>query len=125
MRDPLVIHLHPILVFTMATAGRFLIRGGQAGQEPESFPETVETVPLLFSDVPLSFWGGICYETSTVVDSLHPLKGQSVKDKILVLPGTRGSCTGSQVLLELILRGIAPRALVLRDADHLACVGGT
>jgi predicted aconitase len=41
----------------------------------------------------------------------------------MVLPSGRGSCTASQVLLELILNHKSPKAIVLRDVDGLVCVG--
>jgi predicted aconitase/predicted aconitase with swiveling domain len=79
--------------------------------------------PLIVSDVSLSFWGGIDPVTGIVIDTTHPLHGVCVADSILCLPSGRGSCTASQVLLELILNGKAPKALVLRDRDGLVCVG--
>jgi predicted aconitase with swiveling domain len=79
--------------------------------------------PVLYSDVPLSFWGGIDERTGIVIDSSHPLCGENVSDTILVLPSGRGSCTASQVLLELILNRKSPRALILRDRDGLVCMG--
>mmetsp|Transcript_15284 Transcript_15284/g.35424 ORF Transcript_15284/g.35424 Transcript_15284/m.35424 type:complete len:733 (+) Transcript_15284:107-2305(+) len=79
--------------------------------------------PVLYSDVALSFWGGIDELTGIVIDNSHPLCGSDVSDTILILPSGRGSCTASQVLLELILNRKAPRALVLRDRDGLICVG--
>ncbi|VEU35536.1 unnamed protein product [Pseudo-nitzschia multistriata] len=79
--------------------------------------------PVLCSEVPLSFWGGIDERTGVVIDSSHPLCGLDTSGSILVLPSGRGSCTASQVLLELILNRKAPRALVLRDRDGLVCVG--
>lgn len=78
---------------------------------------------LLVSDVSLSFWGGIDEKSGIVIDATHPLHGQSVAGKILCLPSGRGSCTASQVLLELILNEKAPKALVLRDRDGLISVG--
>lgn len=77
----------------------------------------------LYSNIGISFWGGIHPETGKVIDTTHPLHNQSVADKILVIPSGRGSCTGSQVLLELILNGRAPRALILRDIDVILCTG--
>ncbi|OEU10237.1 hypothetical protein FRACYDRAFT_147078, partial [Fragilariopsis cylindrus CCMP1102] len=77
----------------------------------------------LYSDVPLSFWGGIDERTGIVIDASHPLCGKNVSNTILVLPSGRGSCTASQVLLELILNRKSPRALILRDRDGLVCVG--
>jgi predicted aconitase/predicted aconitase with swiveling domain len=79
--------------------------------------------PFLCSDVGLSFWGGIDELTGIVIDASHPLCGMDVSDTILALPSGRGSCTASQVLLELILNQKSPRALVLRDRDGLLCVG--
>lgn len=97
--------------------GRFLVKGGR------TTASSLTTSPLLISDVPLSFWGGIDPQTGTVIDASHPLAGQCVSDTILCLPSGRGSCTASQVLLELILRDKAPTALVMRDVDGLASVG--
>ena len=79
--------------------------------------------PVLCSNVPLSFWGGIDERTGIVIDTSHPLCGENVSNTILVLPSGRGSCTASQVLLELILNRLSPRALILRDRDGLICVG--
>mmetsp|Transcript_27557 Transcript_27557/g.81080 ORF Transcript_27557/g.81080 Transcript_27557/m.81080 type:complete len:684 (-) Transcript_27557:12-2063(-) len=78
---------------------------------------------VLYSTVPLSFWGGIDPTTGAIIDHTHPLNGENVRDKILVIPSGRGSCTGSQVLLELILNGISPRAIVLRERDAIICTG--
>ncbi len=58
-----------------------------------------------------------------MIDTSHPLCGQNVADTIFCLPSGRGSCTASQVLLELILRDKAPRAIVMRDDDVMVCVG--
>lgn len=78
---------------------------------------------VLTSDVGLSFWGGIDEKTGIVIDHSHPLYGQSVAGSILCLPSGRGSCTASQVMLELILNNKAPKALILRDRDGLVSVG--
>jgi predicted aconitase with swiveling domain len=51
--------------------------------------------PVLSSTVGLSFWGGVDPETGIIIDHHHPLRGSSVVGKILVMPGGRGSCTGS------------------------------
>jgi cis-L-3-hydroxyproline dehydratase len=79
--------------------------------------------PILYSNTPLSFWGGIDETTGKIIDTSHPLHGENVHNIILILPSGRGSCTASQVLLELILNDKAPRALILRDRDGLVCVG--
>ena len=58
---------------------------------------------ILFSDVGLSFWGGVDALTGEVIDRHHPLSGQSLAGRILALPTSRGSCSGSGVVLELLL----------------------
>ncbi|CAB9496481.1 UPF0107 protein [Seminavis robusta] len=102
---------------TTIYAGDFLVQGST------STTTSTATSPLLISDVSLSFWGGIDPLTGIVVDTSHPLHGHCVTDTILCLPSGRGSCTASQVLLELILNRKAPTAFVFRDVDGLACVG--
>ena len=63
----------------------------------------------------LSFWGGVDPATGLIIDVHHPLHGQSVTGKVLVMPSSRGSCTGSGVLLDLVLGGRGPSALIFRD----------
>ena len=78
---------------------------------------------VLRADVGLSFWGGVCAETGTIVDEHHPLHGQCAAGKILAIPNGRGSCTGSQTLLELLLTGTAPSAILLRESDDIIALG--
>jgi len=78
---------------------------------------------VLYSNVGISFWGGICPITGTIIDHTHLLYGQCITDKILCIPSSRGSCTGSQVMLELLLNGKGPKAIILRDADAILCTG--
>lgn len=92
---------------------RTLVKGNQS----------TSYAPILASSVGLSFWGGLNPETGIIIDESHPLVGKSVTNCILCLPSGRGSCTASQVLLELILNNKAPKAIVLRDIDPLICVG--
>lgn len=72
---------------------------------------------VLVSPEPLSFWGGYDPTTGEVVDRRHPLSGQSAKGRVLVLPFTRGSSTGTQILLESIRLGNAPAAIVSSRPD--------
>lgn len=86
---------------------------------------------LLFSTTPLSFWGGIDPITGRIIDASHPLHTRHLGAEcaILAIPGARGSCTTSQVLLELLLNdnqnnvAVAPRGIVLRDVDPVIVVG--
>jgi len=78
---------------------------------------------LLWSDVGLSFWGGVDPLTGVVIDHTHPLFGECIDGKVLAIPNGRGSCTGSQVMLELILNGLAPAAILLRQPDSILALG--
>jgi predicted aconitase/predicted aconitase with swiveling domain len=78
---------------------------------------------LLHSDVGLSFWGGVEPFTGEVIDRHHPLSGACVTGAILAIPSARGSCTGSSVMLELILNGHAPAGLVLAEPDEILALG--
>lgn len=78
---------------------------------------------LLFADVGLSFWGGVDPDTGEVIDRHHPLSGEYLAGRVLAIPGGRGSCTGSSVLMELISNGHAPAALVLAEADEILTLG--
>ena len=71
----------------------------------------------------LSFWGGVDPVTGIVIDAHHPLCGQSIAGKILVMPTTRGSCSGSGVMLDLALNGIAPAAFVFQQAEDVVTLG--
>jgi predicted aconitase/predicted aconitase with swiveling domain len=82
-----------------------------------------ETTKLLISGVGLSFWGGVDPLTSQIVDHTHPLFEEYISDTILAIPNGRGSCTGSQVVLELLLNKMAPRALILRQSDSILALG--
>jgi cis-L-3-hydroxyproline dehydratase len=79
--------------------------------------------PVLSSDLALSFWGGVDPASGEVIDRHHPLSGQCITGHILALPSGRGSCTGSSVLLQLILNGRAPLALVLASPDEILVLG--
>lgn len=78
---------------------------------------------LLTSTVELSFWGGVDSSTSEVIDRHHPLSGQHLQGTILAIPGGRGSCSGSGVILELILNGKGPRALVFARREDVLTLG--
>lgn len=73
--------------------------------------------PVLYSDEPLSFWGGYDAADGRITDPHHPLAGRIGAGSVLVLPATRGSSTTAAVLLEAIRRGTAPAALITRGVD--------
>ena len=78
---------------------------------------------VLFTDEPLSFWGGYDARTGAIIDHHHARFGAAVAGKIFVLPGGRGSSTGSGILLEAIRRGTAPAAMILSHADAILALG--
>ncbi len=85
-------------------------------------PGTAEG-PIIATTEPLSFWGGIDPATGRVIDVHHPLHGQCLTGAILLMPSTRGSCTGSGVLLDMALSGRAPAALVFAEPEDVATLG--
>jgi len=78
---------------------------------------------LLAAPLGLSFWGGVDPRSGRVVDGHHPLHGQCIAGCVLAIPGGRGSCSGSGVLLELILAGRAPAAIVVREREEILTLG--
>ena len=79
--------------------------------------------PVIATDVALSFWGGVDPATAGVIDVHHPLHGASIAGGILLMPSSRGSCTGSGVLLDLALNGRAPAALIFSEAEDVLTLG--
>ena len=71
----------------------------------------------------LSFWGGVDPSTGRIIDVHHPDHGRSVSRKVLLMPTSRGSCSGSGVLLQLSLSGHAPAALVFCEDEEVLTLG--
>jgi cis-L-3-hydroxyproline dehydratase len=94
----------------MMIQGRSLIDGTASGE-------------LLVTDTSLSFWGGVNDETGVIVDKHHPLQGECIMGRIFAIPSSRGSCTGSVVLLELLLKERAPAALVFQHVEQILTLG--
>ncbi|KAF4954842.1 hypothetical protein FGADI_4944 [Fusarium gaditjirri] len=78
---------------------------------------------LLASDLELSFWGGVDPQTSEIIDRHHPLSGQKLQNTVLAIPGGRGSCTGSGVMLELLLNGKSPEAIIFERREDILTLG--
>lgn len=94
----------------MKATGIFLVPGCATGT-------------VVYSDVPISFWGGVNTSTGVVIDRNHPLCGVNIKGTILAVPGGRGSSTGSAAVLELLLNECAPAALVFSRAEQILALG--
>lgn len=79
--------------------------------------------PVLALGEGLSFWGGVDPDSGRIIDAHHPASGAGIAGKILMMPTSRGSCSGSGVMLELLLNGNAPAALIFSEAEDVATLG--
>jgi uncharacterized protein len=79
--------------------------------------------PAIVLSTPLSFWGGVSAESGEIIDRTHPDVGGSVKGRILIMPGARGSSSSSSVLAEAIRLGAGPKAIILARPDPILTVG--
>jgi predicted aconitase/predicted aconitase with swiveling domain len=79
--------------------------------------------PVLVCDEGLSVWGGVDPVTGRIVDAHHPQHGASLAGQVVLMPTSRGSCTGSGVLLGLAFAGAAPAALVFREGEDILTLG--
>ena len=77
----------------------------------------------LVSSKPLSFLGGVDYDSGVVIEKDHDLKGQFIKDKVLCFPSGHGSTVGSYVLYSLVRKGCGPKAIINQVADTVVVVG--
>lgn len=78
---------------------------------------------LLTCDEGLSFWGGVDPDTGAIIDAHHPNHGASLAGRIVLMPTSRGSCSGSGVMLQLARNGQAPAALVFREEEDILTLG--
>ncbi|PWY73049.1 hypothetical protein BO70DRAFT_342104 [Aspergillus heteromorphus CBS 117.55] len=102
--------LRPNLAGQFVCHGTPYVRGASSG-------------PLVASDLELSFWGGVHPQTGEIIDRHHPLSGRVLRDAILAIPGGRGSCSGSGVMLELLLNHAGPRAIIFERREDILTLG--
>jgi predicted aconitase with swiveling domain len=74
-------------------------------------------------NTPLSFWGGYDAKTGRIIDSTHPLFGESLTARIMIMPYAKGSSSSSSVLAEAIRNGTGPVGIVLRERDLIISIG--
>ena len=79
--------------------------------------------PVLAMAEGLSFWGGVDPATARVIDAHHPLNGASLAGAVVMMPTSRGSCSGSGVVLDLLLKGNAPAALIFSEPEDILTLG--
>jgi uncharacterized protein len=72
---------------------------------------------------PLSFWGGYDSTAGRIVDRSHPLVGQSLAGKIMVMEHAKGSSSSSSVLAEALRNGTGPVGIILRERDLIISIG--
>jgi len=70
----------------------------------------VVSAQALVSMEPISGWGGVDPRTGTIVETRHPLRGQSFAGKVLVFPGAKGSSGWSAQFHTARVMGMAPAA---------------
>ena len=85
-------------------------------------PAEVEGEVLVCSEG-LSFWGGVDPATGSIIDAHHGRHGEALAGRIVLMPTSRGSCSGSGVLLALALNGKAPAALVFLEDEDILTLG--
>lgn len=78
---------------------------------------------LIVSSEPISFLGGVNPENGEVIDPNHELKGQSIKDKVLFIPGGKGSTVGSYVIFQMMKNNTAPKAIICLNAEPIIATG--
>lgn len=79
--------------------------------------------PALVADATLSFWGEVDPVTGKVIAVGHPLEGQSLRGRVLVIRSTKGSSATPMILNLAKLEGTAPAAFVNVEVDSLAALG--
>ncbi len=72
---------------------------------------------------PISFLGSIDTKTGVVIEKGHELEGKSIKGKVLVFPGGKGSTVGSYAIYQLKKNGAAPVAMINLKAEPIVAVG--
>ncbi|EYE91189.1 DUF521 domain protein [Aspergillus ruber CBS 135680] len=88
-----------------------------------SYVQGTASGKLLASNIELSFWGGVNPQTGEIIDRHHTLSGQFLQDTILAIPGGRGSCSGSGVMLELLLNEKGPKAVLFERKEDILTLG--
>ncbi|NQT17631.1 MAG: DUF126 domain-containing protein [Planctomycetes bacterium] len=71
----------------------------------------------------LSFWGEVDPLSGRVIASGHPLEGEALRGKVLVIESTKGSSATPLVMGLAHRQGNAPVAMVNTNVDCLAVLG--
>ncbi|HCY83604.1 MAG TPA: hypothetical protein DHV36_00550 [Desulfobacteraceae bacterium] len=76
----------------------------------------------LISEKTIIGWGGIDIYTGIIVEQGHPLEGHCLKDKILILDGSRGSNGWSLFFHAAQISGVGPAGLIFPTLDSRTAV---
>lgn len=88
--------------------GRIILKGEAEGE-------------ALVSHEPLGFLGGVDPKTGIVLQG--DIKGENIKDKVLVFPTGKGSTVGSYTIYQLKKNNVAPKAIINAEAEPIVAVG--
>jgi predicted aconitase with swiveling domain len=95
---------------TLEIRGRGVVKGKAQGT-------------ALVADTTLSFWGEIDAVSGRVIAVGHPLEGECLAGRVLIIRSTKGS-SGTPMMMRLAyLEGNAPVAMVNVEVDGLAALG--
>ena len=78
---------------------------------------------LIASSEAISFLGGVNPENGEIIDPKHDLKGEIIKDKVLFIPGGKGSTVGSYVIFQMMKNNTAPKAIICISAEPIIATG--
>lgn len=85
-------------------------------------PGVAEGEALVTSE-PISGWGGVDPRTGTIVETRHPLRGQSFAGRVLVFPGAKGSSGWSAQFHLARVMGTAPAAWLFNIMSTKVALG--
>ena len=86
-------------------------------------PPKAMRVPLLFSNDPISFFGGVDAAEGRVVDRRHGNFGRVMTGKAFAFPFGKGSSGAGLVLMEMERLGTAPAAIINIRTDPVILTG--
>ena len=102
----------------MATyTGRGMVKGRGEG------PALVTANPINFTAAFTKPKNILPYNRDLLCDRHHDLFGRKVRGAVVIFPACIGSTYTGLVLLEIAVRGVAPAAMIVRNADSLLVSG--
>jgi predicted aconitase with swiveling domain len=78
---------------------------------------------VLITEARISFLGDVDMKTGIIVGEDIDIKGQNIKDKVLIFREARGSTVGSNVLYGLAIRRLAPKLIATLHPELITMSG--